>query len=413
MKKSDLVVRCPLRRSLIFAFIFAGFVAAHSDPASAGSYHYLRPSISGSPATTATVGTAYSFTPTASAPNNLSLSFSVSNMPAWATFNTSTGTLSGTPAAANVGTFSNIVIRARDRYSSSSLPAFSITVAAAAVITPPPVSPPPVIAGSPATKVTAGSAYSFTPTASDPSGKTLSFSIQNKPAWGVFSIVTGALTGTPTTAQVGTYSGIIITASDGTSSAALNSFSISVTAPAGPTISGAPATSVTAGSAYTFTPTTTDPSGGTLSFSVTNKPSWATFNISNGALSGTPVAANVGSYSGIVISVSDGTSTAALPSFAIAVSAASGGTTTGSATLSWVTPTLNSDGSALTNLAGYYVYYGTSASNLSNSVTVANSAATSYTISNLSAATWYFGVKSYTTTGVVSAMSNVGSKTIQ
>ena len=214
--------------------------------------------------------------------------------------------------------------------------------------------------------MTAGSAYSFVPTASDPSGKALSFSVQNKPAWGAFSISTGALTGTPTTAQEGTYGNIIISASDGTSSAALPAFNISVTAPASPQISGTPPASVIAGSAYSFTPSTQDPSGGSLTFSVQNKPSWAAFSTANGMLSGTPTSANVGSYSGIIISVSDGTSSAALPAFSIAVQAASGGTGTGSATLSWTAPALNSDGSQLTDLAGYHIYYGTSPSSLSN-----------------------------------------------
>jgi hypothetical protein len=261
--------------------------------------------------------------------------------------------------------------------------------------------------------VTAGSAYSFVPTASDPSGKALSFSVQNKPAWAAFSISTGALTGTPTTAQEGMYGNIIITASDGTSSAALPAFNISVTAPAGPKISGTPPATVTAGSAYTFTPITQDPSGGTPTFSVQNKPSWATFSATNGMLTGTPTAANVGPYAGIVISVSDGTSSAALPAFSITVQAAAGGTPTGSATLSWTAPDLNSDGSPLTNLAGYHIYYGTSPSSLSSMAAVAGAGATSVTIGNLSSTTWYFAIKSYTTSGVESVMSNVGSATIQ
>ena len=407
----DRVVCSGLRNTCFSAVAFICVIIAHSNMAAAANRQYLKPSISGSPPTTATVGQAYSFTPTASAPGGLKLSFSITNKPRWAAFNSSTGNLSGTPAAANIGTFPNIVIKARDRYGAAALPAFAITVTAAAA--PPPTAQPPTISGSPATTVAAGSPYSFQPTASDPAGKSLSFSIQNKPSWAAFSIASGALTGTPTTAQEGTYSSIIITASDGTASAALAPFNISVTAPAGPSISGTPATSVTAGSAYSFTPSTKDPSGGALSFSVQNKPTWATFNTTSGMLSGTPTAANVGTYSGIVISVSDGSSSAALPSFSIAVIAASGGTTTGSVTIAWTAPTQNVDGSPLTNLAGYRIYYGTSASNLASMVTVPSSSATSYTISNLSSATWYFAVTSYTTSSEESAKSNPVSKTVQ
>src|SRR5579872_4885667 len=51
---------------------------------------------------------------------------------------------------------------------------------------------PPSISGTPATQVMAGQAYQFTPTASGPSGSTLSFSIKNMPSWATFSIATGA-----------------------------------------------------------------------------------------------------------------------------------------------------------------------------------------------------------------------------
>ena len=62
----------------------------------------------------------------------------------------------------------------------------------------------------------AGSGYAFKPTASDPAGKQLSFSVQNKPAWAGFSIASGQLYGTPNTTQTGMYANIVISASDGT-----------------------------------------------------------------------------------------------------------------------------------------------------------------------------------------------------
>ena len=45
-------------------------------------------------------------------------------------------------------------------------------------------------------------------------------------------------------------------------------------------------------------------------------------------------------------------------------------------------------------------------------VVLANPSLTKYVVSNLASGTWYFGIAAYTTTGVESAMSNVGSKTI-
>jgi hypothetical protein len=49
---------------------------------------------------------------------------------------------------------------------------------------------------------------------------------------------------------------------------------------------------------------------------------------------------------------------------------------------------------------------------MSHTIDVTNAGTTSYVISNLSAGTWYFGITAYTNTGLQSAMSNVGSKTI-
>jgi hypothetical protein len=266
--------------------------------------------------------------------------------------------------------------------------------------------------------VNAGSSYSFTPTTTDSnSGRTLSFAVANKPAWASFSSSTGKLSGTPTAANVGKYDDVVIAVYDGLTSSVLPNFDITVQSSGSPTptasvkISGTPSTSVTAGSPYTFQPSATDSAGRTVSFSVTNKPSWATFSIASGLLSGTPTSAQTGSYANITISASDGVSSSALPPFAITV----GGTaqaSSGSAILEWTDPTQNTNGSALTNLAGVHIYYGTSASALNNELTVANPSETSYTISGLSAGTWYFGATAYTTAGVQSAMSPLGSKTI-
>ena len=100
-------------------------------------------------------------------------------------------------------------------------------------------------------------------------------------------------------------------------------------------------------------------------------------------LSGTPTASQVGTYSGISISASDGTNRTTLPSFSIAVNAS--GSSSGSATLSWTPPTTNTNGTSLTNLAGYRIYYGTSSSSLNRTIQVANAGVTRYVVPDLSA----------------------------
>lgn len=372
------------------------------------------PTISGTPATSVQAGSHYAFQPSAADADKNPLVFSISGAPSWASFSTTTGLLSGTPSGGNVGTFSNIVISVSDGKSVVSLPAFSITVNA--VATPPATPTPPKITGTPSTSVQAGSTYTFQPAASDSDGDPLTFSIANKPSWATFSTSTGQLSGTPATSNVGAYSNITITVSDGSVSASLPTFSIQVTAPPAipPTISGTPSTQAQAGTAYSFTPTASSPSGKTLSFSVQNKPSWASFSISTGQLSGTPGSSDVGTDAGIVITVTDGTTSAALPAFTLTVAAAATPPpTTGTATVNWAAPMQNTDGSTITNLSGYVISYGTSPSALTQTITVSSATATSYTVQNLTAGTWYFSVSATESDGNSSAASSVVSTTIQ
>jgi hypothetical protein len=174
-----------------------------------------------------------------------------------------------------------------------------------------------------------------------------------------------------------------------------------------PTISGSAPTAVTANSAYSFVPKAVDADGDSLTFSIQNKPSWASFSTATGKLSGTPGAAEVGTYSNIAISVSDGKASSAM-SFSISVTAIA----TGRVTLQWAPPTENTDNTALTDLAGYKIHYGTNPSALSQTVSLDNSGLTAYVVENLSPGTWYFAITAVTAAGTESNYSNVANKTI-
>jgi hypothetical protein len=176
-----------------------------------------------------------------------------------------------------------------------------------------------------------------------------------------------------------------------------------------PSITGTPPTSITSGLDYSFLPTAIDADGDSLVYSISGQPSWATFDASTGALTGTPDFSDVGTFTDIVISVSDGVHVASLPAFSITVVAGS----VGSATLSWTAPTQNVDGSDLTDLAGYRVHYGTSLGNYTNSRTINDPAALVYDVDNLTQGTWFFTVTAFDTAGNESEFSNVASKTIE
>ena len=176
-----------------------------------------------------------------------------------------------------------------------------------------------------------------------------------------------------------------------------------------PTITGSPAGNALVGSLYSFQPVATDPENGTLSYAIQNKPAWATFNTSSGALTGTPAVANLGTTSNIVISVSDGVNNVSLAAFSISVNQAA----LASALVSWTAPTTNTDGSALADLAGFHVYYGTSAGGLNSMVDAPGAATRSRTVSSLVPGTYFFGVSAYTQSGAESAQSSPVSATVQ
>jgi len=179
---------------------------------------------------------------------------------------------------------------------------------------------------------------------------------------------------------------------------------------AAPTMTGTPGSTAVVGQAYSFQPAAADANGDALTFTVANLPSWAAFNAQTGRITGTPTAAQVGSYGNITVTVSDGTANATVGPFTITVSDVANAS--GSASLSWTPPTQNSDGTALGNLAGYRVIYGRTSSNLDQTVNVDNPSINRYVVENLSSGTWYFAVIAVNATGVTSQLSNTASKTV-
>ena len=273
------------------------------------------PEISGSPPTTVEIGQQYSFAPSASDADGDNLSFSIQNRPGWTSFDTKTGVLQGTPGT--TGNWSNIRISVSDGTAFTSLPGFAISVTSQPI-----PNTPPTIGGTPATTIATGDQYTFTPSANDADGDPLEFFISNRPSWASFNQNTGRLSGTPDNA--GTWSDIRISVSDGNDTANLPAFNITAVAPSNrpPQISGSPDTVAVVGQSYQFAPSASDPDGDTLTYSIENQPSWASFSTVTGLLSGVP--GSPGTWSSIRISVTDGSASDSLASFEIIVQSGSG-----------------------------------------------------------------------------------------
>jgi len=197
------------------------------------------PSLGGTPPDRAILNQAYSFTPAASDAENDPLSFSIVNRPSWASFDTATGRLSGTPPAGSEGSYANILIRVSDGTQTVALPVFSILVSAPTASTAEaPVNGAPTIMGMPFTTVSAGVQYNFAPSGSDPNGDPLVYTVQNLPSWATFNSATGQIQGTPSLGDIGTYANIVVAVSDGRAITTLPAFKIDVIGTSSASVTG-------------------------------------------------------------------------------------------------------------------------------------------------------------------------------
>ncbi|MBQ4845481.1 Ig-like domain-containing protein [Pseudoalteromonas sp. MMG005] len=276
------------------------------------------PQLTGTPSSSVAQDSTYTFTPTLTdVDKSDSHTFAIQNRPEWATFNTESGTLTGTPLNKHVGGTENITISVTDKAGEkATLPAFDITVEN--------INDAPQLTGVPSSNVAQDSVYTFTPTLVDvDKSDSHTFAILNKPEWASFNSESGTLTGTPLNKHVGSTDNIIISVTDKAGEkATLPTFSITVSnTNDAPQLTGTPPSSVAQDSAYTFTPALSDIDvDDSHTFAIQNRPEWATFNTESGTLNGTPLNEHVGRSDNIIISVADkGGATATLPAFAIEV----------------------------------------------------------------------------------------------
>lgn len=188
-----------------------------------------------------------------------------------------------------------------------------------------------------------------------------------------------------------------------------------------PSITGTPLAQVLSGQAYNFTPSASDPNGDRLTFKIANKPTWASFNAATGALTGTPTVTATTVAADVTISVSDGRSTTTLPPFDIEVvapapvlanneSPAPALPANNRATVQWNAPTTNSDGSTLTDLAGFKLYYGRTGGMLDQMVQISSPNTTQQIVENLASGTWYFAVSAVNAAGIESQLSALATR---
>ncbi|MDW7691520.1 Ig-like domain-containing protein [Flammeovirgaceae bacterium SG7u.111] len=253
----------------------------------------------------------YSYKFTATDGDGETLSYFIEKLPGWATFDGTNGLLSGTPENDDVKNYTDIKIFVTDGNSAPvEFGPFNIEVTNE--------NDAPTISGTPPSSIGIGFDYIFEPSytdidlAVDP-GEVLTFSLTNKPGWLTVNTTTGKLTGSPAPADEGTESAIILTVTDDDGlSASIGPFDIEVfevLTNEAPIFSNAPnaSYSINEDTGFSFDADATDDDGDELFYYISsnNKPDWLTINTNSGEFSGTPDNDDVGSYTGIVISVTD------------------------------------------------------------------------------------------------------------
>jgi hypothetical protein len=201
-------------------------------------------------------------------------------LPSGVTFNTSTGVLSGTPAAGKGGTYS-LTFTATNTVSKVSQ-SFTLTVNQA-----------PAITSATSTTFTVGTAGSFTVTATGFPKSSLSLQSGGLPSGVTFNASTGVLSGTPAAGAGGTYK-LIFAASNGVGTTATQSFTLTVDQ--APTITSPNNATFVLGTTGSFTATAAGFPKPTLSESG-KLPSGVTFEASTGVLGGKPASGTSGTYS--------------------------------------------------------------------------------------------------------------------
>ena len=198
-------------------------------------------------------------------------------LPPGITFNTTTGTFSGTPTT--TGTYSNIVVTATGNGTCTGTQTYSITIGC------------PTITVSPATIPTMTVGSAITPQTYTQSGGTgtITWSATGLPAGVTINSTTGQLSGTPT--QTGTFN-IIITASGNGPCTGTQTFNNVIVSCPTVTVNPVNLNTITVGSTFSQTLSQTGATG-TLSWAVTagTIPPGLSLNTTTGAITGTPTTA--------------------------------------------------------------------------------------------------------------------------
>lgn len=270
------------------------------------------------PAVEANPGRAYRYDADAADPDGDPLRFTLRDGPRGLTVNAETGLLTWTPAAGDLGTHP-VTLREEDGRGGSAEQRFTISVVTA------PPNRPPYFTSVPVVEAAIGVAYRYPTAAIDPDGDTLIFALTTNPAGMTIDATTGAITWTPTAAQLGDRP-VTVAVSDGRGGTAEQRFTVCVKPSPGnhpPVIVSQAIVSALTGNTYTYDVEAVDSDSDALTYSLARKPQGMQIDHATGRIIWNVASQNIGTHN-VTVRVEDGRGGFDAQSFTVDVS--SGGT---------------------------------------------------------------------------------------
>jgi hypothetical protein len=245
-------------------------------------------------------GAPLSFTVSATDADGDELVYSASNLPLGASFDPATRTFSWTPAFDQAGAHAGVVFSVSDGGATDS-ESVTITVNQ--------VNAPPVLATIGNRSVDENAALSFTLSATDMDGDTLSYTASNLPTGAAFDAGSATFSWTPDYDQAGAHTAVVFTVTDSGLPNLSDSETITITVNnvnRAPVLGPIGDRTVDEASPLSFTVAASDGDGDALTYSASNLPAGASFDAGTRVFSWTPGYDQAGTFAAVVFTVSDG-----------------------------------------------------------------------------------------------------------
>lgn len=229
----------------------------------------------------------YQYDAEATDPDGDALTYSLLQAPSGMMIDSGTGNVEWTPAESQEGS-ATVQLAVADGRGGQQAQTFDIQVLKDNTA--------PTIVSAPTTVTEPETEYVYQPSANDPDGDPLTFSLQTAPSGMSVDQSSGRISWTPSEEQSGEHA-VALSVADSEGASNTQFFNLVVTSNnETPVIESAPVTSARIESAYEYVVQATDPDGDQLEFQLREAPDGMSIDAQSGTISWTPLAAQAGSF---------------------------------------------------------------------------------------------------------------------